>query len=95
MQRLFAPVTTCLPEVTAHGLILWRLRRSPEEQLWCTVRDFAGELALVVQDPAAPRTAAAQPHADIVFLIDRAETLRDQLVADGWQLVDVDLDEPD
>ena len=88
-------MTTCLPEVPAHGLVLWRLRRSPEEQLWCTVRDFAGELALVVQDQATPRTAVAEPHSDIARLIDRAETQREQLMAAGWQLVDVDLDEPD
>ena len=81
--------------MTAHGLVLWRLRRSPEEQLWCTVRDFAGELALVVQNQATPRTAIAEPHPDIARLIDRAETLREQLMAAGWQLVDVDLDEPD
>ena len=88
-------MTTCLPEVTARGLVLWRLRRSPEEQLWCSVRDFGGDLAFVVQDPAAPRTAVAEPHRDIASLVDRAETLRAQLRAAGWQLVDVDLDEPD
>ena len=95
MQQLLVPLTTGLPEVTAHGLVLWRLRRSPEEQLWCSVRNFAGELTLVVQDPAAARTAVAEPHPHIASLVGRAETLRDQLIAAGWQMVDVDLDEPD
>ncbi len=88
-------MTTVLPEVTASGLILWRLRLSPEEQLWCSVHDFAGDLSLTVQDPAEARTAAAAAHPNIGSLIDRAEHLRDQLEAAGWRLVDVDLDEPD
>ena len=81
--------------MTAHGLVLWRMRRSPDQQLWCSVCDRASELALTVQDPAERRTAVAEPHAHIGSLIDRAENLRDQLEAAGWQLVDVDLDEPD
>ena len=83
------------PELTAQGLVLWRLRRSPEEQLWCSVHDFAGDLSLIVQDPAAPRTAAAEAHQHIESLVNRADRLRDQLLAAGWELVDADLDEPD
>ena len=86
-----------LPEVTANGLVLWRLRLSSDQQLWCSVRDpdDAAELALTVCDPAADWAISSEVHADIGRLIDRAESLRDQLVADGWQAVDVDLDEPD
>ena len=88
-------MTASSPELTAHGLVLWRLRRSQHEQLWCSVHDFAGELSLTVQDPAVPRAAAAEAHQNIGSLMDRAEHVRDQLVADGWTVVDVDLDEPD
>ena len=88
-------MTASLPELTANGLILWRVRRSRHEQLWCSVNDFAGELSLTVQDPAAPRVAAAEVHQNIGSLMDRAEHVRDKLVADGWTLVDVDLDGPD
>ena len=88
-------MTTYLPELTAEGLVLWRVRRSPHEQLWCSVHDFVGELSLTVQDPAAPRAAAAESHPDIGSLITRADHLQEQLLAAGWELVDIDLDEPD
>ena len=81
--------------MTTHGLVLWRMRRSPEEQLWCSVRDHAGELALIVQDPSTPRTAVAESHLDIGPLVDRAAHMQDQLEAAEWTVVDVDLDEPD
>ena len=88
-------MTTALPEVTTHGLVLWRMRRSPEKQLWCSVRDHAGELALIVQDPSTPRLAVAENHSHVGSLVDRATHLWDQLHAAGWTVVDVDLDEPD
>ena len=75
--------------------MLWRMRRSPEEQLWCSVRDHSGELALIVQDPSTPRTAVAESHSHIRSLVDRATIMCDQLSAAGWTVVDVDFDEPD
>lgn len=83
------------PELAVYGLVLWRLRRSTEEQLWCSVEDSTGDLLLLIQDPAAPRTGLSEAHPHIASLVDRAEALRNQLEAEGWQLVDVDLDEPD
>ena len=88
-------MTTYLPEVTAEGLILWRMRRSPHEQLWCSVHDFAGELSLTIQNPAQPGTADAEVHSNIGSVIDHADRMRDQLLAGGWEIVDIDLDEPD
>ena len=84
-----------LPEVTADGLILWRLRRTPEQQLWCAVSEFAGELALTVHDVATDQMPVAETYWDIESLVSRAEALRDQFLAAGWEAVDVDLDEPD
>lgn len=75
--------------------MLWRMRQSPEQQLWCSVRDHAGELALIFQDPSTPRTAVTESHPLIGSLIDRAAHVQDRLRAAGWQIVDVDLDEPD
>ncbi len=90
-------MTTVLPEVTASGLVLWRLRLSSAQQRWCSVRvaDDAGELVLTIFDPGTDGALISEAHADIGLLIDRAESLRDQLVAAGGVIVDVDLDEPD
>lgn len=82
------------PELTAWGLVLWRLRRSQDQQLWCSVRDVGGELALTVHDPANDRSAVAEVHPEIVPLVHRADALKDQFVCAGWQLIDIDLDEP-
>lgn len=87
-------MSTLLPELTAGGLNLWRLRRTPEEQLWCSVSDFAGELALTVHDLAADQVKVAETHWDVVSLVDRSEELREEFVAVGWTMVDVDLVEP-
>jgi len=84
-----------LPELTDEGLLLWRLRWSPDHQLWCLVAESSGELAVRVHDPATGRTTTAGVYANIASTIDRAEALRIQFIAAGWQIVDVDLDEPD
>ncbi len=88
-------MTVLLPELTARGLVLWRLRRSADQQLWCSVRDRGGELGLTVHEPSADRTLVSELHPNIAPLVARAERLREQLVGAGWQVVDVDLDEPD
>ena len=88
-------MTTSLPEVTLDGLILWRVRRSPSEQLWCSVRQRGEGLALTIQDPGRPQVTATTVCADIAVLVEAMEHLREDLVATGWQMVDVDLDEPD
>ena len=87
-------MATLFPELTAEGLILWRLRRTPEDQLWCSVSEFAGELALTVHDLALDQVKVAETHWDVVALVDRSEELREELVAAGWTVVDVDLVEP-
>ncbi len=90
-------MTTVLPEVTASGLILWRLRLSSAQQRWCSVcvPDDAGELVLTICDPGTDWALISEAHADIGLLVARAESLRDQFVAAGAVIVDVDLDEPD
>jgi hypothetical protein len=88
-------VTVLLPELTASGLVLWRLRRSSEQQLWCSVHDRRGELGLTVHEPAGDRILVSEIHSNIMPLMNRADHLREQLVCAGWQVVDVDFDEPD
>ena len=83
-----------LPELSAEGLTLWRLRRTSGDQLWCSVSEFAGELALTVHDLASDPVKVAEAHWDVVSLIDRSDELRDGFIASGWTVVDVDLVEP-
>ena len=88
-------MTALLPELTAAGLVLWRIRRSPEHQLWCVVGDLHGELTLTTYDPASDTVPVEEVHLSIMALVSRANTLREQFTTSGWELVDVDLDEPD
>ena len=88
-------MTALFRELTAQGLVLWRLRRSSNQQLWCTVFERDGELALTFHDPAADRRPVAETHSHVGPLMDdRADELRVLLVGAGWSEVDVDLDEP-
>ena len=87
-------MASLFPELTNEGLVLWRLRRTSEDQLWCAVTDFAGELALTVHDVASDQVKVAETHWDVVSLVDRSDELRDEFVELGWTLVDVDLVEP-
>ena len=84
-----------LPELAKHGLALWRLRWGADRQLWCEVEDFAGELVLRVNDPGTDEPTIMDVCESIELAVRRADALRDQFVAAGWEVVDVDLDEPD
>ncbi len=74
---------------------LWRLRWGAHSQLWCEVGDFAGELVLRVYDPGTDETTIAEVCESIESALGGADALRVQFVAAGWDVVDVDLDEPD
>ena len=50
---------------------------------------------MTVSDVATDHMLVAGTHWDIESLVDRAEALRVQFLAAGWEAVDVDLDEPD
>ncbi len=85
-----------LHEFTATGLALWRLRRASDEQLWCSAYYLgSNELVLVVQDQATEQPVVEDTYVSIAPLIECADRLRHQFEAQGWQEVDVDLDEPD
>ncbi len=88
-------MTTLLSELTASGLVLWRLRWSSDHHIWCTVQDRNGELILTVHEPATDRIVMTETHDDIGPVVDRARHLCDQYMANGWQCIDIDLDEPD
>ena len=78
-----------LPEVSAAGLVLWRLRRPPRQELRCGITEFCGELLLGIHDVVADEVLFAEAHWDIVSLVSRAEELRDEYVAAGWRDFDL------
>ena len=80
------------PELTADGLVLWRVRRS-ERQVWCEVKDLSGELLIRVLDPATARSVVSEVHDTVAAVVGRAVQLQHQFSAAGWELVDFDLDE--
>lgn len=83
-----------IPELSTDGLILWRLRRTSDDQLWCSASAFAGELALTVHDLASDQVRVTETHWDVVSLVDRSDELRNDFIELGWIPVDVDLVEP-
>ncbi len=86
------PVPALAPELTADGLVLWRVRRS-ERQVWCEVKDLSGELLIRVLDPATARSVVSEVHDTVAAVVGRAVQLQHQFSAAGWELVDFDLDE--
>ncbi len=95
MRSTVCVVPTLLPELTAAGLVLWRIRRSPEHQLWCVVGDLRGELTLTTYDPVSDAVPVEEVFQTITSLVSRADALKEQFTTSGWELIDVDLDEPD
>ena len=88
------PDAALLPEVTADGLVLWRLR-VPDHRLWCTVEDIAGQPLLRVFDPSTRQTVAHDTLDTAALVVQRADDLRDLFIASGWEQVDVDPGEPE
>ena len=79
-----------LPEVTADGLVLWRVRRTPDRQAWCYVTEFCGEVTLSVHDLGTDDVFIAEVHASLPSLVERAERIRRKLLATGWDEYDPD-----
>ena len=63
--------------------------------MWCVVEDFLGELLLRVYDPTTGQALASEVRSSVAAVVERADDLRRQFTADGWLLLDIDLDEPD
>ena len=81
---------TRVPELTANGLVLWRLGRD-KRQVCCEVRDVAEGLSLRVHDPGQARTAVSEVHETVEAIVTRADRLRTQFAAAGWHLCDDDV----
>ena len=87
-------MTTCLPEVTEGGLVLWHLQRGANDSLICSVLGYRRDPVLAVYDPTTPRVLRAEVHTDIVSLVQQADAIRDALLSDGWQEIDALTEEP-
>ena len=60
-----------------------------------SVGDFGGELTLTIYDLASDKVPVEEVHSTIASLVSRADALQGEFATAGWELVDVDLDEPD
>ena len=89
-------MTTRLSPQIPGGKLLWRLRSGSNQQLWCSVGKSDRYPCLSIYDPATERSVVVIRtfEGDITPLINRAEGMRRQCLAAGWQDVDEDLDEP-
>ena len=84
-------MTTLAPEVTAHGLVLWRLHRSPEQRLHCLVGKFSGKLVLAIHSEG--KVLVAESHSDIVTLVNQVETMKASYMQKGWDELDEERDD--
>lgn len=84
-------MTALAPEVTAHGLALWRLHRLPEQRLHCLVGKFSGKLMLGIHSEG--KVLVAESHSDIVTLVNQAEAMKASYMQEGWDELDVERDD--
>ena len=82
-------MTVLLPEVSAEGLVLWRVRQPPRQELCCCITECGGELMLGVHDIVTDDVLFAEVHRNVVSLMSRAEELRDEYLALGWHACDL------
>jgi hypothetical protein len=81
-----------ISEVARDGLILWRLTRSGDRDLWCLVFETSIGFFLVVEDhpEGTEPPCMSERHADVIALVRRSDTLKDAFLRDGWLDADVD-----
>ena len=83
-------VPSFAPEVTAEGLVLWRLGRDRARQLRCEVKELAQTLLVRVHNPVTSRTVISESYGSVRMAVDRAFYLRDQYIASGWTVIDTE-----
>ena len=84
-------MTALAPEITSHGLALWRLQRSSTRHIRCLVGRFSGKLVLAIHSDG--KVLVAESFSDIVPLVDQAEAMRTAYLRKGWTDVDTDQDD--
>ena len=85
-------ITSEISEVARDGLILWRLTRSQDRDLWCLVFESSIGFVRVVEDhpEGSEPPCMSERHADFIAHVGRTDTLKDTFLRDGWTEVDVD-----
>lgn len=79
-------------DLMANGLILWRLARAGQSDLWCLVFEHPNGLCFVLDDDphgTQPYKDYGQ-HSDIAGLIKRTDVLKAALMQRGWAELDVE-----
>ena len=82
-------MTALLPEVAAEGLVLWRVRQPPHQELWCCITECYGDLILGIHDLVTDDVLFAEVHRDVVSLVSQAEELREEYLAARWHAFDL------
>ena len=84
-------MTALAPEITSHGLALWRLKQSPERHIRCLVGRFSGKLVLAIHSEG--KVLVAESFSDIVPLVNQAEAMKAAYLRKGWTEADSDQDD--
>lgn len=79
------------PEITSHGLALWRLRQSPSRHIRCLVGRFSGKLVLAIHSEG--KVLVAESFSEIVPLVNHAESMKAAYLRKGWTEVEGEHDD--
>ena len=75
-----------LAEPTAPPVVVWHLRRMPDQALWCLATKVGHLYALTVCRDTSPRARPMRERfADIASLVTRAEQVKEEFLAMGWR----------
>ncbi len=75
-----------LADSTAKAVVVWRLWRRPDQELWCLVTKIGHLFALAMRGDT---THSGRPmrgrYADVVSVIQRADQVKEHFLAMGWR----------
>ena len=72
--------------ITAKAVVVWHLRRTPDQEVWCLATDADHRFTLTVPcDPEDPTRLVAERHADIASLMRRADQVKQEFLGRGWR----------
>ncbi len=78
-------------EAPSRFLVVWHLRRRPDQEVWCLVTKEDDLFALTVsRDPEDPTRPMAGHYTDKASIIRRADLVKQEFLGRGWHEAGLD-----